>query len=63
MKYRISQKLENSRYIIERRFLFMWWTILDWLGDEKSFESLTEAEYFLKAKRLKGKKKIIKYID
>ena len=63
MKYRISQKLENSRYIIEKRFLLIWWPILDWLGNEKSFATLTGAEYFLKANRLKGKKKIIKYID
>lgn len=63
MKYRISQKLENNRYIIEKRFLLIWWPILDWLGNEKWFPTLTEAEYFLKAKKLKGKKKIIKYID
>lgn len=63
MKYRISQKLENSRYIIEKRFLFMWWPIIDYLGNEKLFTTLTEAEYFIKQKKLKGKKKIIEYID
>lgn len=63
MKYRISQKLETSRYIIERRFLFIWWPILNWLGNERLFSTLTEAKYYIKAEKLKGKKKIIEYID